>query len=75
MAQTPDQTRPPEADGRGIVYIRAADRDSLPDVLRQSESTPYAIHDMTGARLGLAPDRQQAFALARRNDLIPVSVH
>jgi hypothetical protein len=75
MAQTAAQAPHTAADGRGIVYIRPADRDNLPDAMREAECTPYAIHDMTGARLGLAPDRQQAFALARRNDLIPVSVH
>ncbi|MEM7524778.1 MAG: DUF1150 family protein, partial [Pseudomonadota bacterium] len=35
----------------------------------------YAIHDMSGARIGVAPDRDLAFLAARRNELTPVSVH
>jgi len=58
-----------------IVYVREADRDSLPEELRAWPGRPFALHDSEGNRIGLAADRRQAFALARRNDLTPVSVH
>lgn len=77
MREMSDQTTHPAAETAGteIVYIREADRESLPEELRDVGGTPYAIHDSSGARVGLAPDRRQAFALARRHDLVPVSVH
>lgn len=62
-------------DMAAIVYIREADREALPEEMRDVPGTPYALHDTSGNRIGLAADRRQAFALARRNDLTPVSVH
>lgn len=70
---TPDQTE--QGTAAPVVYIRLADPESLPEEFQNVEETPWAIHDPTGARVGLARDRRQAFALARRHDLIPVSVH
>ena len=70
------QTRHPAAQvSNAIVYVREADPEQLPEHLQDVGGTPYAIHDSSGAVVGLAPDRRQAFALARRNDLTPVSVH
>lgn len=60
---------------RPIVYIREADRESLPENLRQVAGKIYALHDPAGNQIALAPDRQHAFAMARRNDLTPMSVH
>ncbi|GMG82856.1 hypothetical protein LNKW23_20690 [Paralimibaculum aggregatum] len=60
---------------RPIVYVREADRDSLPPELQKAAGKIYAIHDASGNQLALAPDRRHAFALARRNDLLPISVH
>jgi len=60
---------------RPIVYVREADPEALPDHLRGAPGKVYALHDMEGNQVALAPDRRLAFALARRNDLTPMSVH
>lgn len=69
-----------EAEGRvaPIVYVRSVDVDSLPDAVRAQTGGAkqlYAIHNADGQCLALAPDRQQAFVMARMNALAPVSVH
>ena len=64
-----------EAPSRAIVYVREADRESLPEELRDAPHKIYALHDISGNQVALAPDRRLAFALARRNDLTPMSVH
>lgn len=58
-----------------IVYVREADRAGLPEHLRRMPGKIFAVHDPEGKCLALSPDRKLAFALARRNDLVPVSVH
>ncbi|TVQ54931.1 MAG: DUF1150 family protein [Rhodobacteraceae bacterium] len=65
-----------EGAGR-IVYIRAVPAAELPPAARaQIGAQPvYAIHDAEGSRLALVVDRAVAFAVARQNDLTPVSVH
>jgi hypothetical protein len=65
-------------DGERIVYVRQVTVADLPeDIRRQAEGleTLYALHSETGERLALVKDRSLAFALARQNDLAPVSVH
>ncbi|MEM7508474.1 MAG: DUF1150 family protein [Pseudomonadota bacterium] len=58
------------------VYIREADWQSMPPEIRGQDIKVYAVHDAeSGAQLALAADRQIAFALARRNDMTPLSVH
>jgi hypothetical protein len=64
-----------ESKGQPIVYVREATPDELPDELRSTDTRLYSLHDEDGNRLALAPDRRVAFALAKRNDLVPVSVH
>ena len=64
-----------EPDGQPIVYVREVTPDELPDELRGTTARLYAVHDAEGNRLALTPDRRVAFALARRNDMVPVSVH
>ncbi|MGR3715602.1 MAG: DUF1150 family protein [Thermohalobaculum sp.] len=64
-----------EPDGQPIVYVREVTPDELPDELRGTTARLYAVHDAEGNRLALTPDRRIAFALARRNDMVPVSVH
>ncbi len=64
-----------EPDGQPIVYVREVAPDELPDELRGTTARLYAVHDAEGNRLALTPDRRVAFALARRNDMVPVSVH
>lgn len=58
-----------------IVYIREADRQALPEHLRSLPGKLFAVHDPEGVCIALTEDRNVAFALARRNDLQPVSVH
>ncbi len=64
-----------EPDGQPIVYVREVTPDELPNELRGTTARLYAVHDAEGNRLALTPDRRIAFALARRNDMVPVSVH
>ena len=61
--------------GQPIVYVRQATPDELPDELRGTTAKLYGVHDAEGNRLALTPDRRVAFALARRNDMVPLSVH
>ncbi len=68
----------PQTDDGNVVYVRRVPVADLPDDLR--EQVPdvdalYALHGIDGERLALVPDRQLAFALARQNELTPVSVH
>ena len=58
-----------------IVYVREAAKDGLPDHLRNAPGKFFAVHDPSGKCLALTEDRGVAFALARQNDLIPVSTH
>ncbi len=64
-----------ESGGQPIVYVREVTPEEMPDALRGATTRLYAVHDADGNRLALAPDRRVAFALARRNDMVPVSVH
>jgi len=66
------------SEGRPIVYIRTVPVRSLPDDIRQQAAgidTLYAVHGADGERLALVRDRALAFALARQNDMAPVSAH
>ncbi|MEM9098569.1 MAG: DUF1150 family protein [Pseudomonadota bacterium] len=57
-----------------IVYIREAKPADLPDQLRGQKY--FALHDGdSGEQLALVPNREHAFALAKKNDLTPISVH
>ncbi|MGB0439433.1 MAG: DUF1150 family protein [Paracoccaceae bacterium] len=61
-----------------IVYVRAVDTVDLPQDIQDqigSAGQVYAVHRADGSRLALVKDRQLAFALARKNDLAPVTVH
>lgn len=63
---------------RAIVYVRAISVADLPaEVQAQIGDLEqvYAVHRPDGARVALVADRKLAFALARENDLAPVSVH
>ena len=68
--------KPIDAPGKKpIVYVREANPEALPDHLRAAPGKMFAVHDADGNCLALTQDRSVAFALARRNDLQPVSVH
>lgn len=61
-----------------IVYVRAVDVADLPQDVQDSvpgQDQIYAVHRADGERLALVKDRDLAFALARQNDLAPVTVH
>jgi hypothetical protein len=61
-----------------IVYVRPVAVADLPAEVREQAmgvDEIYAVHDTDGQRLALVRDRRLAFALARQNDLAPVSVH
>jgi hypothetical protein len=64
-----------EPVGKPIVYVREVAPEELPDELRVAQAKLFALHDAEGNRLAIAPDRRLAFALARKNDLKPLSVH
>ena len=63
---------------RAIVYVRPVKVEDLPEEVRQQAvglETLYAVHNAEGERLALVRDRSMAFALARQNDMDPVTVH
>lgn len=64
-----------EPKGQAIVYVRELAADEMPDELRGTEARFFAVHDAEGNRLAVTPDRRIAFALAKRNDMRPLSVH
>lgn len=68
----------PDADVQRIVYVRPVSVAELPDEVQAQLSGVdrlYAVHGEDGERLALVRDRSMAFALARVNDLAPVSAH
>lgn len=72
-----DTPWPDLPEGR-IAYIREVPVESLPDAIRarlDGARQVYGIHTETGECIGLTRDRRLAFALARQNDLAPVSAH
>ena len=65
-------------EARQIVYVRSVEVSDLPSDVQaevQGLKTLYAVHNEEGERLALVKDRDLAFALARQNDLSPVTVH
>ncbi|MBS0125906.1 DUF1150 family protein [Thetidibacter halocola] len=61
-----------------IVYVRSVKAQDLPEDVRAQLGGLdhlYAVHNSDGERLALVKDRKLAFALARQNDLAPVTVH
>ncbi|WP_299360263.1 DUF1150 domain-containing protein [uncultured Paracoccus sp.] len=67
-----------QLDDGNVVYIRRVEISDLPDEVRLQApgvDSLYALHGIDGERLALVRDRRMAFALARQNELKPVSVH
>ncbi|MBB1491924.1 MULTISPECIES: DUF1150 family protein [unclassified Paracoccus (in: a-proteobacteria)] len=65
-------------DAGNTVYVRRVTMESLPTEVRMQApelDALYAVHGVDGERLALVADRRLAFALARQNELVPVSVH
>jgi hypothetical protein len=64
--------------GQRIAYIRQVPREALPQELRATlpaRAEVYGVHSPEGEVLALTGDRRMAFAMARQNDLAPVSAH
>lgn len=77
MTDFPSLPADDEAENR-IVYVRTVRTIDLPEAIQAQTSgldQLYAIHAANGECLALVPDRRQAFVVARRNELSPVSVH
>jgi hypothetical protein len=69
---------PLTAEAMRIVYVREVAVADLPQDLQDEAAgleTLFAVHSPDGARLALVRDKAIAFALARQNDMAPVSVH
>lgn len=70
-----DHPNPNLPKGRGIAYVREATEADLPQGAVEAPGKLFSIHDAAGNRLALVPTRDLAFAVIRRNDMVPVSVH
>lgn len=72
-----ENSRPTSPVDSRIVYVRAIDIDEIPEAARMgvTATSLYAIHDENGARLAVVADRDLAFAVARQNELTPLSAH
>ena len=64
-----------EPAGKAIVYVREVTPAKMPDELRGQMDRLYAVHDADGNRLALTQNRGAAFALAKHNHMVPLSVH
>ncbi len=61
-----------------IVYVRTVNSEDLPEDVRIQVGDVeklYAVHNGEGERIALVKNRQEAFILARQNQLSPVAVH
>jgi hypothetical protein len=68
----------PTSDENQIVYVRKVAVKDLPKEVQDQAGgleSVYAVHRADGAQLALVHNRALAFALARQNDLAPVTVH
>ena len=65
--------------GPNLVYIREVEAKDLegnvPDEMLETGVKLYAVHSADGTRVAVVSDREAAFAAARQNDMVPVSVH
>lgn len=67
----------PDMESR-IVYVRPVGADELPEKLRAQVAGMerlHSVHSENGDCLAVVNGRRLAFALARRHDLQPVTVH
>lgn len=61
-----------------IVYVKEIAVADLPDELREQTGeleTVFAIGSEDGRQLALVPNKAMAFAVARQNEMVPLSVH
>lgn len=69
-----------ETVASSTVYVRHVPLQELPEALREEAREGgldgvYAVHRSDGEQVALVGDREMAFDLARKNDMVPVSVH
>lgn len=58
------------------AYVRSVSVTELDDIeTPDGIETFYALHDASGRRLALFDNRDFAFEVAKRNDLMPLSAH
>lgn len=61
-----------------MVYVKTVAVADLPEEVREKAEgldELFAVHNADGEQLALFTDRSTAFALARQNDMSPVTVH
>ena len=64
--------------GDRLVYVKSVAVSDLPLDVQEAAGERdelFAVHDSEGQQLALVADRKLAFALARKNDMRPVTVH
>ncbi len=88
MSKTTDPANPHFSHGQADIYTHAAyDERRCQWQNFAAENAAFikpvivggvrvqAVHDASGVPLSLSPTRDLAFASARQNDLLPLSVH
>jgi hypothetical protein len=61
----------------GIVYVKPVLVQDLPPEIQAKAgdlTTLFSVHDADGTPLALVANRSLAFALARQNDKVPVTI-
>lgn len=61
-----------------VVYVKPVAVADLPEEVQEQAgelTTLFAVHNAEGEQLALVANRRMAFALARENDMAPVTVH
>lgn len=64
--------------GQNVVYVKHVPVGDLPEEVREQAGelkALYAVHNAEGEQLALVANRRLAFALARQNDMVPMTVH
>jgi len=61
-----------------VVYVKPVAVADLPEDVQEQAGeleTLFAVHNAEGEQLALVANRHTAFALARQNDMAPMTVH
>ena len=69
--------------GKKLVYVRAVRAEDVMEQLLEdheqmdipAETILYALHSADGSCIALMGNKELAFAAARQNEMMPVSVH
>ena len=73
MNDNPSKAPPPRS--MSVSDFAAWGMPELAFVRRAEDGDGWSIHAADGTQMGLAPNRDLAFAAIRQHDLEPVSVH